>query len=72
MKRFLAVPTWIIVRSIVNLLPKDHPFYRRNFSLREWANGTTDLTLWYGLALYLSTITWLIVLAVTIFFPSGK
>lgn len=55
--KYTAIPTWLMTRIVQRWLPSTHAWYRRKFTLAEWARGRTtdckifDLLFWFQLVL---------------------
>lgn len=43
MKKLIVLPTWILVRLMIPILPKKHAWKNRKFTLADWAEHSTDL-----------------------------
>jgi len=43
MKQLLTLPTWVLVRILIPILPKKHIWKNRKFTLKYWAEHSTQL-----------------------------
>lgn len=42
-KKLLVFPTWTLFHFLRRFLPQDHKWKNKQFTLDEWAKGSTDL-----------------------------
>jgi hypothetical protein len=56
MRRLLVFPTWVIVRIMLPFLPKGHPWKGRRFTLRDWAQGSTEANDLFSMAMWVGGI----------------
>jgi len=61
-----SLPTWLLTRILNNFVSKDHPWYKKKFTLKDWHEHETDYTRafdvifwiqWFGILLTLATIS---------------
>jgi hypothetical protein len=48
----LVLPTWVLVRVIIKFKP-DHPWYEKKFTLEQWYNGATTITILFSMYLWI-------------------
>jgi hypothetical protein len=53
--KIIVLPTWILIRLFLPLLPATHPWYGRKFTLRDWAEHSTEITRVFSLFFWIST-----------------
>jgi hypothetical protein len=51
-----ALPTWGLTRALRPILPDDHPWRHRKFSLSDWAMHRTEFTKAFDLVLWLNIL----------------
>lgn len=57
MKKFIAIPTWVLTNALVLIVPKNHVWKNKWFTLDEWSTNQTDtckildMFLWYSIAM---------------------
>lgn len=64
--KLLHLPVWLFIRLITPILPSKHPWKNKKFTLTEWANGATDLSLAVGVLFWGNFISMSIVLTYVI------
>ena len=53
--KFVALPTWLLVRATIPFLPKDHRWRGERFTLAEWRATETPLSRQFDWNLWLSS-----------------
>ena len=41
MKKWIALPTWLLLGTMRHFMREDHPWKHRWFTLQDWYNGQT-------------------------------
>ena len=59
-----SFPTWIIARIMNNFLPKEHPWYKKKFTLKDWHEHETDYTRMFDVMFWFQFFTLLCCLAI--------
>ena len=49
LRKIWVLPTWLLVNLMTPILPKQHIWKNRHFSLSDWSRNATNLT--FGLSL---------------------
>jgi hypothetical protein len=62
MKKLISLPTWVLMRSMRPLLPKNHPFRKEKITLSDWRKNGTELLYAFDL------VFWVIIISLTLFF----
>lgn len=52
MKKLIILPMWLFVRLITPILPSTHPWYKKKFTLKDWADGSTKLNYFFSIVLW--------------------
>ena len=63
---YRSLPTWFITNCITPFLPHTHLWAGRKFTLKEWAEGQTDLCIAFDYYFWACIITlfWAIILMI--------
>lgn len=57
MKKLKVLPTWILLKMMKPLLPKKHEWKNKNFTLTDWANGSTPLNDSFSMLFWLTAVS---------------
>lgn len=52
MKQLLTLPTWIIAKLTIPFLPKNHAWKNKKFTLKDWADHSTNLNNQFSLTFW--------------------
>lgn len=66
MKLILVLPTFIIVRCIVPFLPKEHLWYKKKFTLKDYAQKSTDANMAFSFFFWITGL-FMLQLAIKLF-----
>lgn len=56
MRKIMMLPTWVLVNIMTPILPKNHPWKNKHFSLKDWSDNATNLTFWLSFMMWYSFI----------------
>jgi len=59
-----SLPTWIIACVTIKFVKKDHPWYNKKFTLKDWYEHETDYTRFFDVLLWGNFFAILCLLAV--------
>lgn len=62
MKQLIVFPGWVIIRCTNRFLPNTHPWKDRKFSLKDWAEHSTELNNEYSITFWICGICVIIAL----------
>lgn len=54
LRKFRALPTWLVNRLAIPMLKPEHPWYGKKFRLRDWYLGETELSRNFDFLLWVS------------------
>lgn len=64
--KVMMIPTWLLVNLLTPILPKNHPWKGKKFTLQDWTTNATDVSfaisimLWANFLSIVFIITYLI------------
>lgn len=61
-RKFLVLPTWLMVNVMTPLLPTEHKWKNRHFSLSDWAKNATNITFCISMLFWNSFIFFIVFL----------
>ena len=63
LRKFLALPTYLVIKAGLRRFPPDHPWRNPPMVWRRWHEGVTRMTLESGLVLWVLILSFVVVVA---------
>jgi hypothetical protein len=56
MKQLFIFPTWILIKLLNPILPKNHPL-KKKITLKDWTEHTTQLNIAFSILFWINSIS---------------